>query len=443
MQAIIFLKQYGFFLQLLFPMIIFMTNGKKRKYFLIRLLGVMLITFPLYFLPNLTLYKINYSYILSDIILFVLSFLLYDETPFVLFFTSIASFGLQHIIWNNFCLLFDSIPSMASLHPVVLNLIFFLNLGITYLLVFLLMYHSKLKITYRPRQWFSYVLSLVVLLFVIFLAQLIPLVQEKWNFVNRLYANLAVLLCLIIQFGYPYLYDIIQKDRELFEEKRTLENMLSVQAKQQRLGKEATDILNLKIHDMKNQLNTIKHLHGQDRIDSIDELEKSVDIYSNIAKTGNDALDIVLTQKGLLCNSKKITFTYIIDGKAFGFMKATDITSLFGNILDNAIESAEKEEGEYRLIKLSCETKKDFLQIQETNYCHQKLYFENGVPVSTKKDKDSHGFGIRSISYIISKYQGKIKITQEEDIFRLYILIPCSAMALSSQPTEKDIIHAE
>lgn len=424
MKSIVFLKQYGFFLQLLFPFLIFMINGNKRKYFLFRLFGVITITSSLYFLPSLIINVFDYVYIISDIILFCLSFFLYDEKPFVLFFTAIASFGLQHIIWNNFFLLYENIPNMKSLNDLALNAIFIADLLISYILVFILIFKTKLKINYRPKEWFSFILSLVILITVIFLAQLIPLVQEKWNFVNRLYANLAVLLCLIIQFGYPYLYDIIIKDRKLVEEKKILENMLIVQASQQKLGKETTDILNLKIHDMKNQLSVIKTLHGQTRIDSITELENSIDVYSSIAKTGNEALDIVLTQKGLICSSKNIKFTYIIDGKSFSFMKPTDITSLFGNILDNAIESASDEDNDYKLIKLSCETKKDFLQIQETNYCHKDLKFKNGLPITAKEDKTSHGYGMKSISYIIEKYQGQIKVILENNIFHLYILIP-------------------
>lgn len=424
MKSIVFLKQYGFFLQLLFPFLIFMINGNKRKHFIFRLFGVITITSSLYFLPSLIINVFDYVYIISDIILFCLSFFLYDEKPFVLFFTAIASFGLQHIIWNNFFLLYENIPNMKSLNDFALNAIFIADLLISYILVFILIFKTKLKINYRPKEWFSFILSLVILITVIFLAQLIPLVQEKWNFVNRLYANLAVLLCLIIQFGYPYLYDIIIKDRKLVEEKKILEKMLIVQASQQKLGKETTDILNLKIHDMKNQLSVIKTLHGQNRIDSITELENSIDVYSSIAKTGNEALDIVLTQKGLICSSKNIKFTYIIDGKSFSFMKPTDITSLFGNILDNAIESASDEDNDFKLIKLSCETKKDFLQIQETNYCHKDLKFKNGLPITTKEDKTSHGYGMKSISYIIEKYQGQIKVILENNIFHLYILIP-------------------
>ncbi len=401
-----------------------MINGNKRKHFIFRLFGVITITSSLYFLPSLIINVFDYVYIISDIILFCLSFFLYDEKPFVLFFTAIASFGLQHIIWNNFFLLYENIPNMKSLNDFALNAIFIADLLISYILVFILIFKTKLKINYRPKEWFSFILSLVILITVIFLAQLIPLVQEKWNFVNRLYANLAVLLCLIIQFGYPYLYDIIIKDRKLVEEKKILEKMLIVQASQQKLGKETTDILNLKIHDMKNQLSVIKTLHGQNRIDSITELENSIDVYSSIAKTGNEALDIVLTQKGLICSSKNIKFTYIIDGKSFSFMKPTDITSLFGNILDNAIESASDEDNDFKLIKLSCETKKDFLQIQETNYCHKDLKFKNGLPITTKEDKTSHGYGMKSISYIIEKYQGQIKVILENNIFHLYILIP-------------------
>lgn len=67
------------------------------------------------------------------------------------------------------------------------------------------------------------------------------------------------------------------------------------------------------------------------------------------------------------------------------FMEDMDISALFGNILDNAIESVQKlNEQEKRLIHLSVAKQKQFLRIRCENYCEEQLKFENGIPVTTK-----------------------------------------------------------
>lgn len=59
-----------------------------------------------------------------------------------------------------------------------------------------------------------------------------------------------------------------------------------------------------------------------------------------LVHTGNDALDAILSEKGLACEQGGIAFRCMADGAAVGFMAPTDIYSLFGNALDNAIEAS-------------------------------------------------------------------------------------------------------
>lgn len=73
-------------------------------------------------------------------------------------------------------------------------------------------------------------------------------------------------------------------------------------------------------------------------------------IYDNIYQTGNDALDLVLTEKSLLCDEYNIKLSSMIEGLALDFMHTTDVYALFGNLLDNAIESVMKEPDEEKRI---------------------------------------------------------------------------------------------
>ena len=81
-------------------------------------------------------------------------------------------------------------------------------------------------------------------------------------------------------------------------------------------------------------------------------------------------------------------------------MDAVDVCSIFGNALDNAIESVMKtEDKEKRLIHLTVSKVKSFVMIRVENYFEGELKMDDGELVSTKTDKDFHGYGIKSIKY--------------------------------------------
>jgi sensor histidine kinase regulating citrate/malate metabolism len=145
-------------------------------------------------------------------------------------------------------------------------------------------------------------------------------------------------------------------------------------------------------------------------------------IYESIAKTDNQALDLVLTEKSLLCEKYHIQFSYIADGKLLDFMSLVDIYSLFGNALDNAIEALLKEEEDKRVIQMNIRARGKLLYIDIDNYSSRKIEFQDGLPVTDKADKDYHGFGLKSIRYITEKYDGAFSVAQKNDMFLLHLL---------------------
>ena len=136
-------------------------------------------------------------------------------------------------------------------------------------------------------------------------------------------------------------------------------------------------------------------------------------------------LDTVLTGKSLTCSTKNIQLTCVADGAALDFMDVMDVSNLFGNALDNAIESVDKiADPERRLIHLSVARQKGFAAIRIENCYDGELHFANGLPITTKKDVGYHGFGVKSIQNTAAKYGGTATITTHDGWFELRVLIP-------------------
>ena len=153
-------------------------------------------------------------------------------------------------------------------------------------------------------------------------------------------------------------------------------------------------------------------------------MEREIQSYEAQNKTGNKAFDTILTAKSLRCQSLGISMTCVADGHELAFIKPTDLSVLFGNALDNAIEGAEKiADEEKRLIHVSVARQKSFVRIRVENCYEGEIRFAGGLP-ATRKDARYHGYGMKSIQSIVDKYGGSMTVKAQDGWFELRILFP-------------------
>lgn len=197
--------------------------------------------------------------------------------------------------------------------------------------------------------------------------------------------------------------------------------------RQYKLSQENIDIINRKCHDMKHQLALLRNTSTLlERESGLREIEDAIMIYDTSVQTGNRILDTLLTEKSLQCENHRINISCLVDVQLLCFMDSTDLYSLFGNALDNAIESVLKETEENRIISLCVTGQAGGVLISLDNYCSAAVQFQNGFPLTSKEDNGYHGFGTRSIQYVSQKYGGTVimKHIVTENRFSLTILFP-------------------
>lgn len=202
-----------------------------------------------------------------------------------------------------------------------------------------------------------------------------------------------------------------------------LKYIIAQSEKQYKISEETIESINIKCHDMKHKIHQIVGDNLSE--ETIRELNESITIYDSLIDSGNKTLDVILTEKSLLCDSHKITFTKMVDGHKIDFLSEGDIYALFGNILDNAIEATKRIKNKSkRYINLSIKGNgKGITEIECINYFDVPIEFENDLPKTIKEDKTNHGFGIKSIKNIVSKYNGNMTINTENNIFRIHIIL--------------------
>ena len=150
-------------------------------------------------------------------------------------------------------------------------------------------------------------------------------------------------------------------------------------------------------------------------------LRSQIADYEDYVHTGNEFLDIILRNKAANAREKQIDFSAMVDFNGIDFMEPFDISTIFGNALDNAIEASEKLPEELRLITVRAESIRDMLVITVENHT---LPDASPVEGTTKKDRFIHGFGIPNIKNAVEKYGGQCSFRQENGTYRLKIIIP-------------------
>ena len=182
------------------------------------------------------------------------------------------------------------------------------------------------------------------------------------------------------------------------------------------------DYINTKCHDLKHLFGKLEgKLNGAE----LAELKEAVQFYDNNVKTGNEILDVVLCEKMLLCAKYDIKLTCLADGGKLNMLSASQLYSLFGNIIDNAVEAVSKiDDKEKRLISLTVRGTDKTAEINIVNYFAGELEFADGLPRTVKADSDRHGYGLKSIGYIVDQHKGTMSITAKDHRFDVKISLP-------------------
>lgn len=273
----------------------------------------------------------------------------------------------------------------------------------------------------------EYISGLVIAI-AVFAVSNISFLTENTPFSGRYSFEIGNIRTLVDLGGIAILYAHLIQCCELRvrKELEAVQNVLQNQYVQYKQSRESIELINYKYHDLKHQIAVLRSEEDpKKREEFLNRMEEEIRQYEAQNKTGNKVLDTVITTKSLYCAKHGITFTCVADGTLLDFMDVMDICSIFGNALDNAIECELKiQEKEKRLIHVTVSKQKQFLILRFENYCEETLQYQEGTPVTTKKEKEFHGYGLKSIQYTVNKYDGAVSVNLEDNWFELKVLIP-------------------
>ena len=420
----------------LFVLMLVLNTGKRRSRFFLRagvsmvvmcLCSWLLRTLSDEWIRNVYLQAMCYSVQIMVLhLLFVgCSFFCYRANQAEAWYNGLLGLTILKIVWNVFktgssLMMINGLDAPWGQYSVAGSLMSY----VVYLSVGLVLSFLYKKMVREPPY------HAPVRLMIVLTAVFVPL-QMVLEFCGHVFtadknALFLYYLCAFLYTVMNYATLLMSSELDSFRhENRTMHDFISNKMRYYEMSHEGIVSLQTKCHDLKHQIRAIRSEAGKARFDEyLNELEDSINEYSTVIECGNQTVDIVLTEKNILCYSNHVKFSYMIDGSLFNFLTEREIYSLFGNALDNALEAVTKiENPEGRMITLRSNSRGGMIVLQvENTFAGDVSLTDDALPHTTKTGS-GHGFGLRSIQRIAEKHGGTMTLRIEEGVFRLTVVM--------------------
>lgn len=188
------------------------------------------------------------------------------------------------------------------------------------------------------------------------------------------------------------------------------------------------------VHDTKNHLQSILLLNEKDEKEKVSAYIKSL-ISSSAMQTSsqicnNEFLNALLCRYVAQCRKHDISFRTDIRNGVCEFLKEDDMTSLFCNLLDNAVEAASQMSDSFLELAVYERQESAFTVITLTNSCRKDPFSgSKKLLKTTKSDPRHHGYGMKIIERIVKNYYGNMQTYYSEETHTFHTIITLKSPA--------------
>lgn len=275
-------------------------------------------------------------------------------------------------------------------------------------------------------QWIvigcSLVFSTVAGKTLITLSRDFPGIQMQEQKLMLLCVSCIWLMCLIMYF----VVQQMSKDNQTKLEYELMKEKEKYSKESMEIIKRSNEELREFKHDLKNYLlplqEAMETMPQSEMAKVWEKINQKIEDVQTLIQTGNSYVDSMINTKITLARSEKVDVKCTILSKMEG-IDDLEFCSVFGNLMDNAIE-AERKVTEKKEIIISVEEQMGYLRLEIQNKIEKSVLNENSSLNTTKKDTSSHGIGHKSVKRTMQKVGGALKYYETGDLFCAEAVFP-------------------
>lgn len=282
------------------------------------------------------------------------------------------------------------------------------------------------KVTYTILSILGIGIAHYILLLTLKFSQNAALAEETNSLILINLSFLAMFLALLI-----YISQLGQSKEQNIKYLE-LEKQHELEEQQYRILLNTTESLREMKHDTKHHLDVIKALAEQNELQKLQDYVTAYDDFLEkghyLLSSGNTAIDCIMSSKLALAKQNHIAFDYSIMTPHPFPIDDILLSSLLGNILDNAIEGCVRSKSEKDTfepwIRFYIKPFQNMVLIHSENNYEGKLNVNPNFGFFSTKQEPHHGLGLKRIRDIVSENNGFFQYSTDNNIFTLHIIIP-------------------
>ena len=275
-------------------------------------------------------------------------------------------------------------------------------------------------------QWIvigcSLVFSTVAGKTLITLSRDFPGIQMQEQKLMLLCVSCIWLMCLIMYF----IVQQMSKDNQTKLEYELMKEKEKYSKESMEIIKRSNEELREFKHDLKNYLlplqEAMETMPQSEMVKVWEKINQKIEDVQTLIQTGNSYVDSMINTKITLARSEKVDVKCTILSKMEG-IDDLEFCTVFGNLMDNAIEAERKVTGKKEII-IFVEEKMGYLRLEIQNKIEKSVLNENSSLNTTKKDTSSHGIGHKSVKRTMQKVGGALKYYETGDLFCAEAVFP-------------------
>lgn len=242
-------------------------------------------------------------------------------------------------------------------------------------------------------------MNLMIIFYVCVTNQIAP--EGQYLVTASCMVMLAVTILLVLNFQRQ-----IEQDREHMQIQSEFKRLNMEKSYYDVLDQQNQQLL-MYAHDVKNHLAAIQSLSNDPAIHMYTaKLSGQLESYTRNCHSGNIMLDVMINKYVIECEQYGIAFDYNVKLYNMKDIDDLDLVSILGNLMDNAMDAAKLSVEKNVYLETACRNTYHVILIRNSSLPPKEI---NGHLVTSKANGLAHGFGLKSVSKTLKKYQGDLQ----------------------------------
>ena len=235
-----------------------------------------------------------------------------------------------------------------------------------------------------------------------------------------------LLLLIGVNIYFCVLVDVMSENHRLENERNLYRTQAQMQHQYYQREEEKYEFSRKMIHDIRNHILAMEALYKEENAREAaayaGDIHRMLNQFQQKYYTSEKLLNIILNDKANTMRRLGIQEDIRVGEISLDYMKETDVTALFANLLDNAVAAAGESRGGF--VRVRVNQVRQFLSVTVENSCDREPEKETVIGGTFRSRRPGHeGMGLKIVQRTVEQYGGDVQYCWENGVFTVHVML--------------------